>query len=81
MYLKPILEKRRLHHGAPEGWDDKNDSELIQLFSKASGDFVIRVGCLRMAQDQLYFWDVFGKRENGVFLWFVRTSLLTDVQK
>lgn len=80
-HLQPMLENRQLHLGAPEGWDDKNDSELIQLYSKASGGFVVRVNCLTMAQDRFHFWDVFGERENGVCLWFDKVGLLADIQK
>ncbi len=80
-HLKPMLEKRQLHLGAPESWDDKNDSELIQLYSKASGGFEILVNCLTMAKDRFHFWDIFGKRENGVCLWFDKAELLADIHK
>lgn len=80
-HLSSVLEKRQLHLGDPAHWDDKNDSELIQIYSHASGAVETRSACLTGAADRYHFWAVFGENTKGVCLWFDRDDLLSDIQK
>lgn len=81
-HLEKILKDKQLHLGNPGvDWDDKNDSECIQRYSKWRDGFKVRATCLTNAQDRFHFWHIFGKREKGVCLWFKRESLLRDIEK
>ncbi len=79
-HLQSILENNSLHLGKPKRWPDKNDSELIRLYSKESGFFETRATCLTAAADRYHFWVVFGECKHGVCLWFDRERFLKDLE-
>ncbi|KZK92962.1 hypothetical protein PsAD5_03324 [Pseudovibrio sp. Ad5] len=81
-YLTDILKDKELHLGHPSSWDDKNDSEVIQLYATGRrDDFDIRATCLTQASDRFHFWHIFGERENGVCLWFEKDAFIKDIEE
>lgn len=78
-HLKDTLENKRLFLGDPNSWEDKNDAKLMELFKEARGYAAIRATCLTASDDRYHFWDIFGKKERGVCLWFDRVQLLDDI--
>jgi hypothetical protein len=78
-YLNSILAKRHLYMADPCAWPDKNDSTLVEVYSKAVSATKTRITCLTEAPDRFHFWTVFGGERNGVCLWFDREALLADV--
>lgn len=80
-YLESILRNRHLHLGDPKTWPDKNDSKLVEMYSKKFNVPDIRGTCLTEAPDRFHFWSIFGKCEEGVCLWFEKNSLLQDIEK
>lgn len=80
-HLPSIIKEKQLHLGNPKDWEDKNDGELVRLYSEASGTFEMRATCLTGAADRYHFWEIFGKREQGVCIWFDRAELLRDIRE
>lgn len=81
-YLADTLRKQELHLANPKkDWDDKNDSKCLDLYSDICGGFEVKATCLTEAEDRFHFWHIFGERENGVCLWFEKSSLLRDVNR
>ena len=78
-FLEIILKEEQLHLGDPALWTDKNDSELIQIYTSAAGFSKTRSTCLTMAPDRYHFWALFGEESKGVCLWFDRRKLLADI--
>jgi hypothetical protein len=78
-FLEKTLEKRCLHLGDPATWPDKNDGELIKIYSETSGFQKTRSACLTMAPDRYHFWALFGEQHKGVCLWFDRRKLVADI--
>ena len=79
-YLEQILKEQKLHLGNPGRWPDKNDGRCIQAFSDGAGKYEILGTCLTGAKDRFHFWHVFGEQDQGVCLWFERSSLIKDIE-
>lgn len=78
-YLEKTLAEKKLHLGNPQSWPDKNDSEVIEIYRKKKNLGNVRATCLTEAPDRNHFWEIFGKCELGVCLWFDKSELVKDI--
>lgn len=80
-HLQDTLKNNELYMGKPENWSDKNDAAALKAFARHKGwSSDIRVTCLTRNSDRYHFWDIYGKCEEGVCLWYDFDKLLLDIK-
>lgn len=80
-FLRDLLTSKQLHLGHPRDWADKNDSKCLELCKPHFRGYDLRATCLTGAPDRFHFWYIFGKKQEGVCLWFEKDTLCGDIAR
>jgi hypothetical protein len=73
--LKDIVKNRHLKFSDPKFWDDKNDSELLEIYRKKKNTSKVLALCFLEGNETIHHWMAFAGGKDGCCIEFDKAKL------
>ncbi|MBN1798658.1 MAG: hypothetical protein JW822_08765 [Spirochaetales bacterium] len=80
-YLQKILLNKKLPFSVPDYWEDKNDTELINIYKNKKCLLNVYILCFSCEHETIHFWKTFSNGNTGCCIMFNVKYLLSLFDK